>query len=323
MQRYEDHQFRSSENQSADREWNLEDEFDHLTVKPPSLSEEARRVLEGDDFRHDMPDSSHRLPPRGPSTPMVWGLIAAATILATSLRSGDHSNPNSPTPSQPGPELSTQRKPTPPSPTPSKAKGEQSREEMKKLSYDEYAALIKGAGGKLHLDGMPSVLAIRFQTHIKPLYDDLIVVLTPDKKVTVLDGATHPSVHSLPSFMRDVNRDGKHDVGMLRPGNYMAFSNGEWLGEWSYRLKTTSGKEDLPGWRSTVREDGDFSEAEKRASERRGDTIDGILIHRGHAKGAFSVGCQTLSPENMRRFISAVGGKDANFTFTLIDRSGK
>lgn len=321
MQNFEDH-LRSSKNDSRTSDRDLDDEFSHLTVEPPAMSEEARRALAEDGAGYARDHGAHRVSSSGPSTPMIWGVLAAATILVTTLRTGDHSHsaPTMPHPSHP--ERAETQKPSRAAPTAPATKRADSREEMKKLSYNEYAALIKEAGGKLHPDGMPSVLAIRFQTHIKPAYDDLIVVLTADKKVTVLDGATHPSVHSLPNFMRDVNGDGLHDVGMIRPGNYVGVPNGKWLGDWSFRLLTTSGREDLPGWRNTKR-DGDYSREEIRASERRGDTVDGILIHRGHEKGAFSVGCNTLSPDNLKKFVSAVGGENAKFTYTLIDRTRK
>lgn len=298
----------------------LDDEFAHLNVSPPAMSEETRRAMDGNEGAHVVSQAPQRTSGGSPSLPMVWGMLAATTILMTTLRTGEHSATVSQPPQPLPPESSETQKNSPPASRLPLAKG--SREEMRKLSYDQYAALIKEAGGKLHPEGMPSVLAIRFQTHIKPVYDDLIVVLTADKKVAVFDGATHPSTHSLPNFMRDVNGDGLHDVGMIRPGNYVAVPNGKWLGYWSYRLLTTGGSGELPGWRNTKR-DGDYSKEEKRASEKRGDTVDGILIHQGHQKGAFSVGCNTLSPENIRKFVAAVGGEKAKFTYTLIDRSGK
>ncbi|MFC1706820.1 peptidoglycan-binding protein [Planctomycetota bacterium] len=109
----------------------------------------------------------------------------------------------------------------------------------------------------------------------------------------------------------DVNRDGKKDIAHLEPGTYF-YRRTRYKGESAY-----GGAGRVPVSRDTSH-DGHISEAERRASERRGDTGGAILFHRGDRSAPRSVGCQTLSPAEFNSFERALG-RDRNFSYTLID----
>lgn len=327
-ERDDDYSFRPSE---RDLE---EDEFSQLHVAPLQISAAARTALgmdQGEDYYGEAPSYIREAHPHSPPSRNgnVWGVIAAAAILVVSLKPAQHLvHGGTPPPPGDASSLTLKGEDKGSSLVKPDAKTPEPREkpnpkDLSKLSYAEYATLIKEAGGKLHPNGIPSVLAIRYDRNITTKYSDLFIILTEDKNVVVLAGSTHPSMESHPKFMRDVNGDGLHDVGVLRPGNYIGIPNGPWAGYDSFHLVRydSNGKVNgnLPGWRSTKR-DKRLSKEEMKASERRGDTVSDILVHQGSSNNPRSLGCQTLSPDNIRRFVDAVGGASARFTFTLIDR---
>jgi len=191
--------------------------------------------------------------------------------------------------------------------------------------FDHYARIVRANGGQVNPNGQPTVLGLRgidaqgrvHDTTSARAYRDRFVVLTADGRVTELTGATHAGQNSS-SQSPDVTRDGAGDVGMMRPGNFTVRPNGNRAGYASYYVTRASGSGSLPGHRDT-NHDGTFSDAERAASERRGDTVSEILFHVGNAARPSSIGCQTLSPQEMTRFVSAVGGSRASFSYTLVD----
>jgi hypothetical protein len=184
--------------------------------------------------------------------------------------------------------------------------------------YDHYANIIRENGGEINKDGA-TVLGIRNVDGASTEYGDRFVVLTPDKKVKTFTGGTHPG-QSSSSDAPDVSGDGAGDVGILRPGSYLANANGDHSGAPSYHVVSMEGSDAVPGFRD-VDHDGNYSSAERRASRERGDTVSEILFHVGGSTGPSSIGCQNLPPETMSAFIDAVGGPTANFNYTLVDRA--
>jgi len=188
--------------------------------------------------------------------------------------------------------------------------------------YDHYAAIVRANGGQVCADGKPTVLGLRglsrdgtqHDTTSARAYDDTFVVLTPDGHVREFSGATHPG-QNRSTMSPDVTGDGVGDVGMIRPGNYQVVPNGEHAGAASFHVRTTGGSGNLSGWRDT-NQDGRFSDAERAASERRGDTLNGVLFHQGGTGAPTSIGCQTMSPSTYSAFLDAVGGR--GFSYTLV-----
>ncbi len=183
--------------------------------------------------------------------------------------------------------------------------------------YEAYAAMVRRAGGEVCPNGQPTVLGLRAgQGGAAREYRDRFVVLTPNGRVHEFTGATYPG-QSSSRASPDVTGDGRGDVGMIRPGNYAVVPNGEHAGAASYHVRTRSGSGSLPGWRDT-NQDGTYSSGERDASERRGDRLTGVLFHQGNSSAPSSIGCQTMSPAEYRRFIDAVGGPRGSFTYTLV-----
>jgi peptidoglycan hydrolase-like protein with peptidoglycan-binding domain len=198
--------------------------------------------------------------------------------------------------------------------------------------FDHYASIVRANGGQVNPNGQPTVLGIRGlsrdgQTHdtgSTRRYDDTMVVLTPDGRVQEFAGATHPGQNSS-SASPDVagrnggGRDGQGDVGMINPGNYQVDTNGYRNGSPSYRVKTEDGSSGrLNGVRDT-NHDGVFSDAERGNSADRGDQLTGVLFHPGGSSRPSSIGCQTMSPSEYRRFVDTIGGSRANFNYSLVD----
>jgi hypothetical protein len=166
------------------------------------------------------------------------------------------------------------------------------------------------------------------------VYQDEIVVLRPDKTIARFVASTKPAQMPNPAgTVPDVNKDGRRDLGVVRPGIYEARGNEDFglpgFERDAFRVYTTDGKTALPAWRDTSG-DGVFSAAEKKASETQGHGITGILIHYGFAPngtklggetyvGPWSVGCQNIMYAELDSFVAAVGGKSATFTYAIVD----
>jgi hypothetical protein len=193
--------------------------------------------------------------------------------------------------------------------------------------YAHYAAIVRQNGGEVCPSGRPTVLGLRglssdgahHATSSSRSYDDTFVVLTPDGHVREFSGATHPG-QNRSTMSPDVTGDGVGDVGMIKPGNYDVVPNGQHAGNASYHVRTSGGSGNLPGWRDT-NQDGRMSDAERAASDQRGDTLNGVLFHQGSTYAPTSIGCQTMSPETYNAFMSAMGGPGQRFSYTLVDAS--
>lgn len=144
----------------------------------------------------------------------------------------------------------------------------------------------------------------------------------------------------------DVDGDGQRDVAMVRPGHYMAYGDGGrtfgsqvGLNRPAYRVTSAGRRDAVPAWRDSdldgVKEptdgDGFYSAAEKAANERAGITAGAIRIHIGFeatgertpngkmAYGPWSIGCLNVRNSDMDEFVSAVGGRKANFRISIVD----
>lgn len=183
--------------------------------------------------------------------------------------------------------------------------------------FEFYASMVRRAGGEVCPDGKPTVLGLRQGVGgAQRRYEDQFIVLTPDGRVQRFTGATYPG-QSRSSASPDVTRDGVGDVGMIRPGNYTVVPNGQHAGAASFHVRTLGGSGNVPGWRDT-NHDGTYSDAERGASQNRGDTLSGVLFHQGNRNAPSSIGCQTMSPAEYARFVNAIGGPRASFTYTLV-----
>jgi hypothetical protein len=158
----------------------------------------------------------------------------------------------------------------------------------------------------------------RHPTEVKQAYDDTLVVLTPDHRVLVLSVSTHPWETGNAEAAPDVNGDGETDVGMIRPGIYLATeraSSGDIAGNHTYRVTTASGDDRLPGYRNTDH-DTTYSEAERDASTARGDVLTAVLFHQAGVGAPALIGCQGLAANEMRQLVSVAG---ARFDYLLVD----
>jgi hypothetical protein len=146
----------------------------------------------------------------------------------------------------------------------------------------------------------------------RPQYDDTFVLLVKGEAPLVFPGATH--AYQLDSGLApDADRDGRKDVGSIRPGRYLLEDRGI-KPHPIFVLTTPEGKGEIPAYRDTDH-DGVISEAEERtAREARasgaaakaaqigsdGYYATAVLLHTGfdapaNAAHRSSIACQTCS----------------------------
>lgn len=185
-----------------------------------------------------------------------------------------------------------------------------SRHEMKPRSD---RALVIGLRGR-------DIAGKRHPLRIQPAYRDTLVILTPDGRVIELPVSTHPWQKEAPGIP-DIDGDGIADVGMIRPGKYVAIrrdARRNIAGAPTFHILTTNGSGKLPGVRNTDQDDV-FSPAEQRASEARGDVLTAVLFHQEGGEGdPRPVGCQILDANAMRKFAEEVGER---FDYLLVNVS--
>lgn len=140
-------------------------------------------------------------------------------------------------------------------------------------------------------------------------YDDTFILIK-NGQVKVFLGSTHAGQPS-----SSYSPDG---VAQIKPGRFRAVPCGEYADMPCWLVTTQYGIEHLPCWRDADR-DGYISEAEKWRSDRVGHTASEILFHNGrYWDHGSSIGCQTMPPDTMRKFIELVG-VDQSFDYILID----
>jgi hypothetical protein len=164
-----------------------------------------------------------------------------------------------------------------------------------------------------------TVLGIRRAGRTEMLFDDSFVVLRAGVAVVVA-GSTHPwFTHS--SSAPDVDGDGDGDVGMIRPGVYRVVPRAaaqDISGLPTFHVLNKDGSEGLPGWRDT-NHDGVYDEAERTASEARGDKMTAVLFHYEGPGAPPAIGCQVTGRPDLTKFVEAAGGRDTTFTYVLVD----
>lgn len=185
--------------------------------------------------------------------------------------------------------------------------------------FAHYRNLVLQNGGEDPLtSNKPVVLGVRgidrtgraHESTSARAFDDTFVVLNKNGSVTELRGSTHAGqrTSSLVSA-----------VGMIRTGNFNVVPNGVRAkdnGMPSWHVRTKDGSGNIPGARDT-NGDGRFSDAELA----RRSTMTEILFHPGTPDSPRSIGCQTLPPDEYRRFLAAVGSE--GFSFSLVDANGR
>ena len=148
-------------------------------------------------------------------------------------------------------------------------------------------------------------------------YNDTFVVLWRDSAgnahvETFLGSTTPGQAATRYSGTPDVDRDGTRDIAHIRPGVHAGYQRRTYKGRSAYGTWDTT-----PTYRDT-NQDGRISDAEARASVRRGDLATGILFHRGNSNRPASVGCQTMSSTVFAQFERALGG-DRRWDYILVD----
>ena len=197
--------------------------------------------------------------------------------------------------------------------------------------YEHYRQLIEANGGQINPDGA-TVLGLRGlgtdgerhdgRSNIGG-YDDSFIVLNQGENgtpsVQLFRGATHANQRTS-SYSSGPDNQGNtiQGVAMIAPGNFVAVPHSnDYRGRGpSYHVRTLGGSGDLPAYRDRNR-DGAISSQERSQAEAGGYTADQILFHGGRDDAPSSIGCQTLSPSDMRAFSRAIGG--GGFNYTLLD----
>lgn len=207
---------------------------------------------------------------------------------------------------------------------PNKEQKRRAAEEAAK--YDHYERIIERNGGSV--DEAPdqrNLLAIRRPTDTnanggKGQYDDLAVVIWKDeqgnKHVREYRANTEPTAQYQDNsdHTRDVNGDGRGELGRLPAGHYELEAN------WSFRKWVTTCDGDTYGMLEgadvqaeyDVNRDGRFDEGVT------GDGGETMLWHQGDDDNVNSAGCQTMPPDDYRAFQEALGD-DTNFSYTLVE----
>jgi hypothetical protein len=187
-----------------------------------------------------------------------------------------------------------------------------------------YASVAEGAGvdtSRTFVVGLRGVSRDGTRHDVRTLqkFDDVVAVVSPGA-VVEMAASTHPWF-ARSSAAPDVNGDGVGDVGMIRPGRYHAEPRPparDLAGAPTFHVLNPAGTEGLPGWRDT-NHDGIYDDAEKRASEARGDTLTDVLFHQGGAGAPAPIGCQVLGAGDVRAFVAALGGRNTTFEYVLVD----
>ncbi|MBM4377689.1 MAG: peptidoglycan-binding protein [Deltaproteobacteria bacterium] len=176
---------------------------------------------------------------------------------------------------------------------------------LRDLTWDKAADIIRANGGKVCPNGQPTVLAVRTRNAGTRQYEDAFVVLRPDGKMKTFAATTRPH------FTYDT---GGWTPGMLVPGNYEItprWRDGKFNND-AFIVGTQNGMtvqiaRDRNG-------DGRYSESE--ISNAVGSSE--IRLHRGNSNGTpSSAGC--LNVADYDGFLKYLGGRDMRFNLTLVE----
>lgn len=182
--------------------------------------------------------------------------------------------------------------------------------------FDHYRGLIEAQGGRFDPRGK-NVISVRTPTNARAnggngVYDDVTAVLSlgpgGEKRVQEFRSNTEPSARYAGKMGVDVNRDGRLDQGRLRAGAYV-YEATTFRGGPAFAMRGDSIVD-----RDTNR-DGTFGN-DGGARSRGGASM---LWHVGGRSITGSAGCQTMPPDEYRRFLAALGGA-RSFRYTLVER---
>lgn len=193
--------------------------------------------------------------------------------------------------------------------------------------FDAYAALADRHGVSIR-PGRMLVIGLRGRdtdgtlhpTRVAKVFDDTLVLLTADHRAIRLPVSTHPwETHG---DVPDVNGDHVGDVGMIRPGVYLATrrsADRNIAGAPTFHITLPNGDERLPGDRNTDHDDS-YSSAEHDASTARHDHLTAVLFHQAGAGAPALVGCQGLEKDGIG-VLAREGGDD--FDYLLVDANAE
>lgn len=202
---------------------------------------------------------------------------------------------------------------------------------------DEYAAekaWAEAHGVKIEAGKVTVVAKRRGSDRRSDQYEDMFVVFRADATVARYIGTTKPAQMPNPgsAVVPDVDGNGRKDLGIVRPGVYVAHGDVTYglpgYERHAFKIKTDDDDSYLPAWRD-LDGDGVFSAQDKSLSEQRKYRISGIYIHYGFEDGGtklgpdeyvgpWSVGCQNIRYGELDAFIKDVGGPDATFRYAIV-----
>jgi hypothetical protein len=206
--------------------------------------------------------------------------------------------------------------------------------------YAHYERILAARGFAVDPSG-PTVVALRgmnakgnvHESTSVARYDDTMVVLNRDAQgnpqVTSFAGSTHAgSPHAAVGGkvgVKDVNDDGKADVGMLTAGEYLLVRrSADHNGAEAWDVRTVQGYGSVPGTRD-LNQDGKYSEMEKHLSSMAFHKMDGVMIHQGADTVPQSAGCLNLSSQSTiyPEFVKAVGESAQSGKLVVLDANEK
>lgn len=182
--------------------------------------------------------------------------------------------------------------------------------------FDHYRGLIEQSGGRFDPAGK-NVVSVRTPTNTRAegglgRYDDVTAVLSlgpnGEKRVREFRSNTEPSARYEGRMGQDVDGNGSLDQGRLRAGHY-TYDATTFRGGAAFAMRGDSTVD------RDTNHDGVFGN-DGGASSRGGASM---LWHVGGSGMTGSAGCQTMPPDEYRRFLAELGGA-RSFGYTLVDR---
>lgn len=178
--------------------------------------------------------------------------------------------------------------------------------DIKDMTYEKAAAIVRAHGGKVCPNGQPTVLAIRTRNDGTRQYEDHFVVLRPDGKMKVFDATTRPT---------STTSGGSYNPTMVLPGNYELWPrwrDGKFNND-AFIIGQAGEDMSIP---AAVDRNGDGRYSKDELSRPIQDNE--IRLHRGNSNGTTSsAGC--FNVKDYDAFLKFLGGRDARFNMTLIE----
>ena len=173
---------------------------------------------------------------------------------------------------------------------------------IRNLTWEKAADIVRARGGQVNPGGRPTVLAVRTANGGTSGYNDFFVVLKPGGQMKVFEATTRPT------------RLGAYGQAMVLPGNYELsprWRDGKYSND-AFVLHNAQGGMTVDVARD-ANGDGRYSEREMSA----GYDSDLIRLHRGGSNSTSSSGC--FNVQDYDAFLRYVGGRDMRFNLTLVE----